>query len=467
MPRLKRKQDWCQTSCVAARLRQFPHAYLARRGQCVSTIVLALVGLTMLASVPAAVRAEETSSDSPAVARAQQTPAGTLVIIGGSARHDNDPIWERIVRLAHTSKPRIAVFPSASANPLRNGQKAVDHFTRLGASAFLVPVALSGIPDSDHREAVRNSSIVESVRSADGVFFIGGSQSKIRDVLTDEEGRNTPLLDAVWEVYRRGGVVAGTSAGAAIMSRIMYREPASILSTMLHGVRMGKDVDQGLGFLDPSWFVDQHCLVRGRFARALVAMQAQKVPFGIGIDEDSAIVVEREVEAQVIGARGAVVIDLSVAKSDDTQAEFNIRNARLSYLNHGDRINLKTLAITPSPEKLRDRKIDPAAPDFRPQVSRRLFYNDILGNTTLTDVLTRVIDHKEGRATGLAFDGLAAQQGPTTGFEFKFYRGPGSVGWETDHNGTSDCTIQNIYLDVCPVNIHGPIYSARETGEKP
>lgn len=427
----------------------------------------------MLASISTQAQAAETTSSVPApAASGQQAPAGSLVIIGGSARHDNDAIWENVLRLTHTSKPRIAVFPCASVNPIRNGQKAVDHFNRLGADAFLVPIALSGIPETDHREVVRDASIIESVRAANGVFFIGGSQGKIRDSLVDEEGKNTPLLEAVWDVYRRGGVVAGTSAGAAIMSRVMYRDAGNILSTMLHGVRMGKELDHGLGFLDASWFVDQHCLVRGRFARAMVAMQAAKVPFGIGIDEDTAIVVEKGVEAQVIGFRGAVLIDLSEAKSEENSEtadkhDFNIRSAKLSYLNHGDKFHLKTLAVTPAAEKLRDRKIDPSSPDFRPAVTRRIFVNDILGNTTLLDVLSRVIDHKEGKATGLAFDGLAAQEGPTTGFEFKFYRGAGSLGWETDHNGTTDCTIQNIYLDICPVNIHGPIYSPRETAEKP
>lgn len=403
----------------------------------------------------------ETAGDVAAAAQDKNAPAGSLVIIGGSARHDNDAIWERVIQLARNPKPKIAVFPSASAYPLKNGQRAVDHFNQLGAQAFLVPVALSGIPDVDCRTAVRDPALIDAVRAADGIFFIGGSQGKIRDALVDESGKNTPMLDAVWEVYRRGGVVAGTSAGAAIMSRVMFRDAGNILSTMVNGVRMGKEVDLGLGFLDSAWFVDQHCLVRGRFARAMVAMHSQQIPYGVGIDEDTAIVVERGVEAQVIGIRGAVLIDLTKAKSEPGRPEFNIQQARLSYLNHGDRFNLKTMAVTPADPKVRDRKIDPTAPDFRPSVGRRLFYNDILGNTTLLDVLSRVIDHREGKATGLAYDGIAAQEGPTTGFEFKFYRGEGSLGWETEINGTTDATIQNIYVDVCPVNIHGPIYSVR------
>lgn len=462
-----------------------PAARLARRPSAVS-LPLALVTAICMITLHSTVRpvpAAETAGDPRAVAAAAPPPQGSLVIIGGGARHDNEAIWRRIVELARRPKPKVAVFPCASIYPLKNGRKAVDHFNRLGADAFLVPVAPTGLPDVDYRTAVRDPALVESVRSADVVFFIGGSQGKIRDALVDDQGRHTPLLDAVWDVYRRGGVVAGTSAGAAVMSRLMFRDAGNILATLAHGVSMGKELDHGLGFLDADWFVDQHCLVRGRFARSLVAMQTAQVPYGIGIDEDTAIVVERGVEAQVIGVRGAVLIDLSEAASAVAPANqaaaatgaengeenkpqhggeaFRIAKAKISYLNHGDRFHLKTLAISPSQEKLRDRKIDPAAPDFQPGGSKPLFYNDILGNTTLLDVLVRVIDHRDGRATGLAFDGAAAQKGPTTGFEFQFYRGPHSVGWQTEVRGATDSTIQNIYLDVRPVDIHGPIYSVR------
>jgi len=274
------------------------------------------------------------------------------------------------------------------------------------------------------------------------------------------------MLDAVWDVYQRGGVVSGTSAGAAIMSRVMFRDAGVVLNTMLHGVRMGKEVDHGLGFLDGDWFVDQHCLVRGRFARALVAMQTQNVHYGLGIDEDTAVVVEHGDEARVIGNRGAVVLDLSQAQSDAKSANFNVHNARLTYLNHGDHIHLRTLAVTPNPSKLVDRKIDPNAADFKPSIHRRLFYLDVLANTTLVDVMHRVIDHKDGQAIGLAFDGGAAAEGSTPGFEFRFYRGNDSLGWETDVHGTTDCTVQNIHLDIRPVTIHGPLYSEREPSEE-
>ncbi|MFM8252495.1 MAG: cyanophycinase [Planctomycetota bacterium] len=392
---------------------------------------------------------------------------GSLVIIGGSARHDHQEIWHELLRLAGGSRPRIAVFPCASNYPLKYGQRAVELLERHGADAFLVPLAPTGIEGSDPQQVARDPEIIERVRGSRGVFFIGGSQNRIRESLLSADRKPSPLLDAIWDLYRRGGVISGTSAGAAIMSQVMFREPGSVLNTMLNGVAMGKEIDHGLGFLNNGWFVDQHCLVRGRFARALVAMQQQKLNFGIGIDEDSALVVEQGVTARVIGQRGAVMLDLSQATHDDSIASFNVKNARLSYLNNGDQLNLTTHEVSPSPAKLSERKIDPNSPEFRPFTGRRLFYTDILANTALHDVLTRVIEHRDGNAIGLAFDGVKALDGQTSGFEFKFYRDKDSLGWESETNGTTDCTIKNIHLDVRPVVIHGPLYGDAVSSPRP
>ena len=438
----------------------------SRRNASTLLLIATLFGATMgeIAVQPLSLSAAETLPV-PAASTAPP-PRGSLVIIGGAARHDNEAIWSEVLRLAGGQGGRIAVFPCASSYPLKNGQRAVKLLKSHGADAFLVPVALSGIDGVNCAEAVRDPAIIEQVRGASGVYFIGGSQSRICEALVDKEGRNSPLLDAVWDVYRRGGVVAGTSAGAAIMSRVMFRDPGLILNNMLQGVKMGKEVDHGLGFLDSNWFVDQHCLVRGRFARALVAMRDQHVRYGLGIDEDTAIVVEADERARVIGNRGAVVLDLSQADSDEQVRKFNLRNARLTYLNHGDAIHLRTLQVTPNPAKQADRKIDPTAPDFRPTGGRRLFYMDVLANTTLVDVMTRVIEHRDGQAIGLAFDGAAAAEGDTPGFEFRFYRAADSFGWETDAHGTTDCTIQNIHLDVRPITVQGPLYSAASSADE-
>ncbi|MEG6783495.1 hypothetical protein V2A39_31555, partial [Pseudomonas aeruginosa] len=78
-----------------------------------------------------------------------------------------------------------------------------------------------------------------------------------------------PMLDAIWEVYRKGGVVAGTSAGAAIMSAVMVRDGPSIIDILKGRFADGKQIGRGLGFVGPKLFVDQHFLKRGRFGRMI------------------------------------------------------------------------------------------------------------------------------------------------------------------------------------------------------
>jgi cyanophycinase len=261
-------------------------------------------------------------------ALAKQPPAaGTLVIVGGALRYDNEEIWSRIVRHAAEAKtavakveaaagayrPKIAIFPTASADPERAGRITAETLQTYGADAFVVPLSNKLAPDA--RAAASDPALVEQVNAADGIYFTGGQQARITQALCTADGAKTPLLDAIWRVYERGGVVAGTSAGAAIMSHIMYRDAKKILPTLQNGVTMGKEVDRGLGFLDSQWFVEQHTLVRGRFARALVAMKANQIKYGVGVDENTAIVVKND-DMQVVGYRGAIVMDLSEAKED-------------------------------------------------------------------------------------------------------------------------------------------------------
>ena len=385
---------------------------------------------------------------------------GSLVIIGGSERFDHREYWDNIVELAGGPGSRIAVFPTASGDPVRNGGLVISALNKAGADAFLVPVAWRKVPTSP-QEAVADPELVAEVRGSTGIFLIGGEQDRIVKALYTPEGGHTPMLEAIWDVYRKGGVIAGTSAGAAVMSRIMYRDADSVLETMLRGVRFGKEIDKGLGFLDGEWFVDQHCLVRGRFARTLVAMHDQGFKYGIGVDENSAVIVKNGKDVRVIGYKGALVMDLSRAEHDPDAKGFNLKNVRLTYLDRGDRFDLKTLEVIPSDEKLEDEKIDPKSPNFRPELKRPLFTNDILGNTTVVDVMCKLMESIHGEAIGLAFDGAAARKQSVDGFEFKLTRDDDSVAWYTEAFGGDDYTVLNIRLDIRPIRIAGPLYDPK------
>ncbi|NYS36530.1 cyanophycinase, partial [Streptococcus danieliae] len=129
-------------------------------------------------------------------------------------------------------------------------------------------------------------------------------------------------------------------------------------------------------------FVDQHLLVRGRFARMIPVMLKKGYHLGLGIDENSAMVVDAMRDVEVIGYSGALLIDLSGAISDRGVKNFNISNAAISYLDRGDKFNLVTRVFTPSPDKA-DNKLDPNQPDMREPV----FTNDILGNNAVLDLM--------------------------------------------------------------------------------
>ncbi len=387
---------------------------------------------------------------------------GSLVILGGSERFDHIEYWEQIVELAGGPGCRIAVFPTASGDPVKKGGWVISALNKAGADAFLVPVAWRKMPRSP-QDAVADPELVEQVREATGVFLIGGEQDKIVKALYTPEGLNTPMLDAIWDVYRKGGVIAGTSAGAAVMSRIMYRDADSVLETMLRGVHFGKEIDRGLGFLDGEWFVDQHCLVRGRFARTLVAMHDQGFKFGIGVDENSGVIVRNGKDVQVIGYKGALIMDLSKAEHNAKLGRFNLKNVRLTYLDRGDRYDLKTREVTPSDDKLDDEKLDPTSPDFKPYLDRPLFFNDILGNTTVADLMGKLMECMHAEAIGLAFDGIEARKHSVDGFEFKFIRDDHSIAWYTESHGGDDYTVLNIRLDIRPIRITGPLYDAEES----
>jgi cyanophycinase len=374
-------------------------------------------------------------------------PQGSLVIVGGALRIDNAPVWSRIVELAGGKGARIAVFASAAGHPERAGPSNVERLNSYGAKAFVVPVAVK-LPGSNYAAAADDPAIAAAVRAAGGAFFTGGDQGLITKALRRPDGSNTLVLDALWDLYRRGGVIAGTSAGAAIMSSTMFYDAKSVLTTLKQGVSDGVEMAPGLGFLGKDIFVDQHLLIRGRFARMLPLMLKKGYQTGLGIDENSAMVVTAGREVEVIGYKGAILLDLHGASS--VPGPFNVSNARISYLDHGDRYQIGTGVIVPSADKTGGR-VDPARPSFE----GRLFSADILGNTTVTDLMMKLIDSDQAEAIGLAM-GHALDPQPELGFEFKFSRASDSAGFES---ATSEAySVYRLRLDVRPVQLHQPLY---------
>lgn len=413
------------------------------------------------ASTPAAKAVTPASAPAPApqpaVASNESAIKGYAVPIGGALKSDNEEVWGRIVQLAGGKGSRWVVFGTASEDPETSAKQAVDLLQRRGAVAEALPVApkFSWV---DLNKVVRDQALINKVKNARGVFFTGGAQERIVDVLAPG-GHATPMLDAIWDVYRRGGVIAGTSAGAAMMSAVMFRDAPSVINIMKGKWTDGKQVDRGLGFLGPDLFVDQHFLKRGRFGRMIPLMMAKGYKLGLGVDENTAAIVRGD-EIEVVGGRGALLVDLSEVKIDPTLGAFNVTNARLSYLDHGDKFNLRTRIATPAPIKLRGQRLDPTQPDYKPYYVEELFHLDMLGDQTIANAMAYLIDSNKPEVKGLTFDVIPKPGDPLAelGFLFRLYKGKGSVGWSTEEMGGEEYTVLSLYMDITPVRMPNPIY---------
>jgi cyanophycinase len=379
---------------------------------------------------------------------------GSVVSIGGALRDDNVAVWSRVVQLAGGPGARFVVFGTASDNPEASAAANIALLQRHGALAQAVPVAprMAGITGIDLAAAVHDPQWIAMVRGAKGVYFGGGDQRRIVDTLAPG-GVPSPLLLAIRQLLREGGVVAGSSAGAAVMSELMFTggEPLAVMKNTA-----GKVHSAGLGFVQSGVLIDQHFLKRGRIARLLPLMQRQGLQLGIGVEEDSAIVVQGET-LEVIGRKGALVVELHGASSDASINEFNVRGARLSYLEANDRLHLATRVMTPSPAKANGRRVAPGAPGFRPYFQGDSFFADMLADFAIVGAMTRLVDSSASEVRGLAMDVFShhAKDKPELAFEWRLYRGADTSAWSL----ADDYSIVGVLLDVQPVRLARPLYT--------
>jgi len=391
--------------------------------------------------------------------------AGTVVPMGGAVRNDNEAVRQRLVQLAGGSASRFVVIPSASSNPEKSGADAVEQLRRRGAQAELLKIAprWAGETLESARRAAADPANVARVRAATAVFFTGGAQERTADVL-NPDGVASPVLQAVRELQARGGVVAGSSAGAAIMSSTMFRDALNSVQVMKGVMRDGKEIDRGLGFVGDQLFIDQHFLKRGRVGRMLALMLAKGYKVGLGVDENTAAIIHGS-EIEIVGASGALLLDLRQATQES--GPVNVRNVRISYLDNGDRYDLATLQGRVSAAKQTRGEIPFRKPGFVSDLEYlRPAYTDILGENAILRALTQLVDGPRDYVRGIAFDleqlpdAPVADPAPELGFEFMLRRDAHTHGWDNEGLDANDYSIFDARLDVRPVRLKTPFYQA-------
>jgi cyanophycinase len=216
-----------------------------------------------------------------------------LLIIGGSEdRRGDKAVLERFVALCGGADARIAVITAAS--------KVGDKLWDLYDSAFAaLGVTHRHAVHVDSRAAANDAALAAGVAAADGIFMTGGDQKRLLALVG-----GTALETAMHSALARGACVAGTSAGASAMSAHMLAHGRAELTPEKGTVGLGA----GFGFVQRV-VVDQHFSERHRLARLLALVAQNPHLIGIGIDEDTALLIEAGTGIEVIGAGIVTIVD--------------------------------------------------------------------------------------------------------------------------------------------------------------
>jgi cyanophycinase len=292
-----------------------------------------------------------------------------MIIGGAEDKLRKRTILKDFVAASGGHEARIVVIPTASSL----GQEIVDVyealFTKLGAAEVR-----TARPES--REDAHDPELVEVLERATGIFMTGGNQLKLSGVIC-----GTPFGEAIIEAHERGAVVAGTSAGASIQSSHMVAFGAGGATPKQ---RMTQ-VAAGLGLVASS-VIDQHFDQRNRYGRLLMIVSQSPQLLGIGVDEDTAAIVEQVGEHEVlrVTGRGSVTIFdparmVSNAHEAHRSAPLLASGVILHMLPAGAAYDLTTRTLVPLPQEVDDTEaaeIAEAGRDLR-QLARDIAAGDV------------------------------------------------------------------------------------------
>jgi cyanophycinase len=258
-----------------------------------------------------------------------KTCQGILIIIGGHEDREGERVILREVA-RRLQGGRLVIATVASREP----EGVFESYQR--AFADLGVTDLTELYVQQRAETLDEGKL-RVLDGATGVFFSGGGQLRISSKIG-----GTPVEERVREIYARGGVIAGTSAGASVMSDTMPVKGTGGKSYRIQSHR-NLDMAPGLGLLRDV-IIDQHFSERRRIGRLLGAVAHNPRDLGIGIDEDTAIIVQG-MRFEVIGSGAVYIIDgEGISHSNITAKEpelaLSLHDVRLHVLSAGDSFDL-------------------------------------------------------------------------------------------------------------------------------
>lgn len=276
-----------------------------------------------------------------------ELPKGKLISVGGAEDKGTDleqgfiernrlnffeiGILARIVEEMGGVDKRIEVITTASSIPSEVGDNYIEAFGKIGCSNI-------GVIDIRKREDVFNDEFIQRIKSADGVMFSGGDQLRLTSIFGGSEIYNT-LHDRY--MNEEGFVIAGTSAGAMAMSNTMIFQGKSELAHLKGEVK----ITTGLAFIG-NVIIDSHFDKRGRFNRLAQAVASNPQCTGIGLGEDTGVIVTAGNNLEVVGSGAVVIVDgKDIRHSNITEVGMGepiaVENLRVHILVRGNQYLLK------------------------------------------------------------------------------------------------------------------------------
>ena len=299
-------------------------------------LVLASIALSYASSFAqtnAQTSAQTNSQTSPITVKPSSTlhgpEKGSLLIIGGNVG-STASIWNKFTELAGgKDKAKIVVVTAAAGDSAAYDLKDVDEIKKQTGISNVTLLHTNNLKEAN------SEKFIAPLKEATGVYFVGGRQWRIADSYL-----NTLTHQAFQDVLSRGGVIAGSSAGASIQGSFLWRGDTKGAETLVG------DHTQGLGFLKNS-VIDQHLLRRNRQFDLIGFIRVSPNLIGIGLDEATAILVQKDT-LLVIGKSYVAIYDYNTIIHNEAAPFF--------FLSDGQKYDLRNRKVIPPPGRGREKE---------------------------------------------------------------------------------------------------------------